>query len=288
MTRRKASGRVSWRREWWGAALLALSSAAATGGCADHVQGGVVTCPCDTGVCCTSGVCAANENACEQATQALSSDAVGRWTGYIENYALQSGSGALDLTLDLGNDGLLSGHLIVGAGTPPPVDGTVGWPAAHDNLILDQNVKHPPLVDGFAYHLTNVRWTALRLQFEVALGEPWGPWCALQQVYVWSPEEAACNPNGTGYLDADHCVVVEASGEQMPRDCERIALCEPSVGSCACTPASCGAGARFGLAFDIALHDNQGDGSFDGSDHAPQGNFAFVLSRNVRLIRASN
>jgi len=65
-----------------GAGLLALSAAAASG-CADHVQSEVVACPCNTGICCASGVCAANENACEQATQGLSAESTGHWTGYV-------------------------------------------------------------------------------------------------------------------------------------------------------------------------------------------------------------
>src|SRR5438270_13792857 len=54
----------------WAAILLALPPAIA--GCADHVQSSLATCPCSQGTtCCSSGVCAADDSACEQATSAL-------------------------------------------------------------------------------------------------------------------------------------------------------------------------------------------------------------------------
>src|SRR5947209_4042030 len=66
-------------RAAWAAILLALPPAVA--GCADHVQSSLATCPCSQETtCCSSGVCAASESACGQATSALSNESAGHWT----------------------------------------------------------------------------------------------------------------------------------------------------------------------------------------------------------------
>jgi hypothetical protein len=277
---------LSGRWAWWAAALLALSSAAAGGGCADHVQSAVVTCPCDTGVCCTSGVCAANENACEQATQALSSESAGRWTGYIESFTFPSGSDALDLTLQSETDGTFSGQLVMGAGTmpPPPTDPNVGWPPPPYSYA-----HQGPLLEGAVYHVVNLRWTALRLRFDVLVLQPWGPWCELQSSYVDGFEVLpsgnqplyGCAPPADAYESqgSGHCVRVH-DGERTPVDCDWLSLCSSAV--CECDAQGCGETTLLNplnsMSFDVALRGNLGDGTVGG----------LITDHNVRLIRASN
>jgi hypothetical protein len=285
MTRRKATGRQSGRRAWWGAALLALSSAAAAGGCADHVQSAVVTCPCDTGVCCTSGVCATNENACEQATQALSSESAGRWTGYVESFTFASGADAVDLTLVTETDGSLSGKVILGMGTPPspPTDPNLGWPAGYIDNLTDGAIIR--VLEGVPYHVKNVRWTALRLRFEISLEEPWGPWCRLQQpiVSAGDPATFGCLPKATSAYsnNPDNCRI-----DDTPIDCTKLLLCGGGNWTCDCTADGCDASSTTGFAFDVALRGNEGNGSVE--DHNIADYPGIIGNHNVRLIRTSN
>jgi hypothetical protein len=274
----------------WGAALLALLMAGS--GCADHVQSTVVACPCSQGVCCTSGVCASDENACEQATQALSSESVGHWTGYTESVAFTTGSDAVDLTLHQEADGSLAGEVIFGTGTPPPppTDGTVGWPAGY--FSPDDAYPAIGLMAGFPYHVQNVEWTALRLRFDTVLSEPWGPWCRLQSSVQWSVDPPAWSCSGAnnsvraGY--PPKCFIGAQIGEMgMEVDCDWLTLCEAGSPACACNATSCDVGTEKGYAFDIALRGNTGDGSIrdarpplDGTTPRP--------AYNLRLIRASN
>ena len=280
----------------WGATLAALLAGAS--GCADHVQSAVAVCPCDQGVCCTSGVCASEQNACEQATQALSSESAGHWTGYIENHNLASGSDALDLTLTE-TGGSLSGQIILGQGTvpAPATDGTVGWgtdflsPAPWQDNIARDNIG---VMEGFAYHVSNVRWTALRLRFEIDLGEPWGPWCRLQQASVlWTDPTflASCIPTLGGQVGPyPDCAVADSSGfSSIPIDCGKMALCWPNSGACTCTDSACDAGKTYGLTFDVALRADEGDGSVADRESSSTFPIPTILgSHNVRLIRASN
>jgi hypothetical protein len=254
------------------AAMLGLFAAGE--GCADHVQSAVLACPCDQGICCASGVCAADQSSCEQATQALSSESAGHWTGYVENFAFPSGADALDLTLNVETDGSLSGRMIFGAGTvpAPPTDGTVAWPP---NLNLNFI-----LMEGVAYHVTNVKWTARRLQFQVAEREPWGPWCQLQEPHMWAPGWWECGPNaGFGPGGQGGCALDYPSGP-VSVDCDWLHLCVQLYPeeTCACSESGCDASPQTSVALDIALRGNDGDGSIGGVTNA----------QNVRLIRASN
>ena len=291
---RTTKGKIGGNGVWWAGTLVAALAGAP--GCADHVQSTVAVCPCDRGVCCSSGVCAADENACTQATSALSLESAGHWTGYIENDTLMSGSDALDLTLQAASDGTLSGQIILGSGTAPApaTDGSVGWPAGY--TLQGFEPLHIGVIEGFGYTATNVRWTALRLRFEINLGEPWGPWCHLQQPYTWAPGNTTCVPDGGFGGDFEEpqpqgqCSVTDASGTSTPTDCYKLLLCQPESSACDCTDAGCTGGTTLSVAFDVALSGDEGSGSLvDVPDKVPGANDVTVLgSHNVRLIRASN
>jgi len=267
----------------WGLALLALSGTAI--GCADHVKSAVVTCPCDRGICCASGVCADDETACGAATQALSSASAGRWTGYIENFTFASGSDALDLTLHVEDDGSLAGELIMGQGPAPapPTDPNVGWPVG----VEQPGFWQPNPVEGLAYHLTNVRWTALRLQFDLNLSEPWGPWCEMQTSYdirevggVTYENPWRCTPEDGWVGSGEECFQRVSADPSVPKvaiDCNKAALCGHEQ-PCHCTADGCAVATKPSASFDIALRGNDGDGSETALDE----------SHNVRLIRASH
>jgi len=270
----------------WGAALLALLVAGS--GCADHVQSTIVACPCSQGVCCASGVCAADESTCEQATRALSSESAGHWTGYTESIAFASGSDAIDLSLHLEADGSLAGEVILGAGTPPPppTDGTIGWPVGS---FSPDDLDGPfGLLEGVPYHVQNVEWTALRLRFETILSEPWGPWCRLQSSFQWNVDPPAWSCGGTNnsstQLNPLRCVTGQSASTLMEVDCGWLSLC--SSPACACTATGCDQGTEKGFAFDVALRGNTGDGSI--RDEHPTLDGTLRPAYNLRLIRASN
>jgi hypothetical protein len=277
MVRKMMKATPAWRRGAWAAALLALSGSAA--GCADHVQSAVVACPCDTGVCCTSGVCAPSDNACEAATQALSSESAGHWTGYIEGLSnAELGSDALELTLEVDGSGALLGRLIVGSGPAPapPTDGAVVWPpGAADPLTA----TFSPVL-GFAYHISNATWTALRLRFDVAMGEALAPWCHLQQPYPTSdnPPGWRCAPD-TVQIDGGPPCYFDVQTQQTA-DCGWIEMCLNQT--CDCNASGCEENLRNGLHLDVALHGDQGDGTV-----SPVGSAA-INTANIRLIRASH
>jgi hypothetical protein len=275
-----------------GLVILALSSTAV--GCADHVKSAVVTCPCERGICCASGVCADDESACAAATQALSSASVGHWTGYLENYAFPSGSDAVDLSLHVEADGSLAGEVVLGQGPAPapPTDGSVAWPPGYPPA--NNNWYAKPL-EGFRHHLINVEWTALRLKFDLNVREAWGSWCRLQTSYnlfrfvvpagdtdqvpaVWG-----CSPTGDGRCTEN--LSADPNAAPVPVDCGWATLCDQftGVGVCECNAAGCDAKTEPYVSFDIALRDDEGNGSV--ATFFP---LIDLNGRNVRLIRASH
>src|SRR3954462_3198161 len=121
-------------------------------------------CPCAAAaVCCTSGVCAATEDACPVATAALSSTVRGAWNGYIENFQWASDD-SIRISIAVSEDGALSGWARIGQATPPA-------PAAHPTrpwpVALGAQEPPPAYIPGFDYSAQGVSWQALRLKFMI-------------------------------------------------------------------------------------------------------------------------
>ena len=286
---RRDRSRPAWRLALL--ALLALPASVGAVGCADHVQSSVVTCPCDHGVCCDSGVCATDENSCAQATTALASELAGHWTGYIEDLAYPSGSNALNVTLRVNADGSVSGQLALGAGPAPapPIDGTVGWPSSVSATQDPTTGGQPePGIEGYVYDVINLKWTALRLQFGIDITEAYGPWCRLQQPhYIAETDTWSCGASDTASYDAASgvCTVDDSSSGPTQVDCGWVRLCVFGYAYCFCNATGCdtpyyasGSAVAF-IEMDIALRGNVGDGTMA---------FGVGQTRNVRLIRASD
>jgi hypothetical protein len=278
--RKRTRIRANRNGQWLEMAAVAALLGGAAAGCADHVQSQVLSCPCDQGICCSSGVCAADENSCTQATAALSMQASGQWTGYVENFMFPSGSDQLKLTFQVASDSSLTGQVVLGTGTPPApaTDGSVAWPANYfsSTRTVDGGLfRTVSLMEGFSYQAMQSEWTARRLSFTVAFGEPWGPWCRLQTAMDYG-QGWACAPGG-GTIQDGQCIVDTAQGS-VPLDCGVVNLCVPQLGFCSCTAAGCDGARTTSMSFDIALRSDDADGSIalGGQTH------------NIRLVRAAN
>jgi hypothetical protein len=287
-------------------AALALSAVA----CAKDVPTGAQPCPCADGyVCCQSGVCAQGQDACDEATSALSAKAAGRWTGYIENYnGLTSGADTLALSFTVADDGTFQGTAKLGDAAPPapPTDPKVPWPPGIRASGLSAGTAVP--VEGFAYTAHTLNWEARRLKFAIYFEEPWKPWCELQTPrsagYQTLPDGGTssmlnwiCTPPGLYVAEASDettCdlyddTTLSASSPFLGKvPCAIIPLCLNPGMPCVCNSTGCTAGtpqdAPEGSAgaeivtFDIALAGDSGDGSVV----LPDGKY------NVRLVRASH
>ena len=250
----------------------ALSVAAGLGGipaCAEHVAvpTEIASCPCSGGeVCCASGVCAENQNACTGVTRSLSESVRGTWTGYLESFTLSTDD-SIKISIDVASDGALSGEVIVGKDPPPApaTDGNAVWPPTVDPAMP----LIPTYIPGFAYAARNIRWENRRLRFEIAEYEAWQPWCALQQSYPVGPDSYSCVPGSGAVANRDPatgevtCVSTGPDGNDVspPVACFKAFSFCSALSPCACDAAGCKARTDFLYSFDIALRDGIGDGS---------------------------
>lgn len=280
---------------------ILMAAAFVASACADKVPTDSNACPCATGyVCCQSGVCAADEASCGAATAALSLAAQGKWVGYIENYTgLPSGSDRVELSLDVGADGQLQGHLTLGTEAPPPpaTEAERAWPRdpRYPFAPLQPWLEGPP-IEGFVYNATAVKWQARRLRFNASYGEPWAPWCALQTSY---PVPNATDPRfayiclppthpGTGGTADGRCLARDAYGVVLYEyDCGVDFLCMPGGigGACFCSATGCAPlGDSVKFSFDLDIQGDDAEGSIGWTDGDLVGS---GRSSNVRLIRAA-
>ena len=187
--------------------LSSVVGLAVPSACASHVPSGIAYCPCAAGnVCCESGVCAVEKDACAAATVALSQSAQGVWAGYFENFKTEDD--ALRIAIAVASDGKLSGEIVVGTGPPPPpaTNPDIAWPSPiaapmagpYDSWsppVSPWNFPEPsPLMPGFVYHAENIRWEGQRLKFTYSTYEPWHPWCELQQSFSRPDGTFSCVP----------------------------------------------------------------------------------------------
>ncbi len=251
--------------------FAALALTAGLGGfpaCADHVAvpTEITSCPCaGSSVCCASGVCAANQNACDAATHALSESIQGVWTGYLENFQLSTDD-SIKISIDVAPDGTLSGQVVLGKDTQPApaTDPDSPWPPS----INPVTPVLPSYIPGFAYEARNIRWEARRLRFDIAQYQAWQPWCALQQSYQTGPDSYNCVPGNGGVGTAPDgtgtqmCFAEDRAGNIVaPVQCFKLFLFCDGLGPCSCDATACNARTDFSYSFDIALRDGIGDGS---------------------------
>jgi hypothetical protein len=249
--------------------VLLLSGVAGFSGCADPIAPAIRSCPCAAGnVCCESGVCAANQASCAQATRALSESVAGVWTGYIENFQAINSDDSIKISMSVDASGMLSGQVTIGQQSPPApaTDPSIPWPPSLQNVdpTRDSSSAYipPTYVAGFAYSARSIAWESQRLKFMIPKHEPWQPWCGLQTSFMVDNEHFSCAPaggdilfktvtdeSGTIILGLDGGPVRDAQGNCMaattpptPVNCEIAqVLCSPVAG-CVCTSTGCNCG----------------------------------------------
>ena len=163
-------------------------------------------------------MCAANQDSCAAATRALSEQAAGSWTGYIENFGLSQDDG-IKISISVASDGTLSGQVVFGkeAPPPPPTDPAKPWP---EDFIPEKGV--PVYIPGYVYTAENVRWEAQRLRFQAERYEPWQTWCSMQKSYLrdeYNPPIFTCSPYaGDLRVDANTCRQFGLASSPAARD----------------------------------------------------------------------
>jgi hypothetical protein len=187
-----------------------------------------------------------------------------RWTGYLENYKLPSGSDAIVLEITSGNAAVLTGTVVLGSRVlAPATDPNVGYPPGYTGIV--QSFAG----EGFTYHLRNGVRTDARLVFGLDEIELWGGWCALQTPYEVGPDHYECLPNtGTEGL-YDKCFLHFDDGGVSQIDCGKMTLCTLTR-PCHCTANGCTSGTNSGsvglatLSFDLAIAGDAANGTVVG------------------------
>ncbi len=204
-------------------------------------------------------------------TAGASATIVGTWRGYIENYKTSDLTDSVELRISQGS---LAGQVIFGeAMAPPPAsDPQADYPPPSDANLAGPSYVGPQA--GFVYTLVNPSFVGARLQFDVAPGELYQSWCALQTPYkddFNAGDYYNCLPNwgsigsggpgGTGSCSQMNPVTMV----RVPRDCGQLRLCTPG-GACVCTATSCTANLAAPTHFDLAIALPKADGSVVGLD----------------------
>ncbi len=189
------------------------------------------------------------------------------WTGWVENYAFESGSDAITFSFASDPDGRIAGQVVLGSGTPPPpaTDPNSGYP--------DDQAKGPTTIEGFPYTMFEGSITSNRIRFTFRPWEPWAGWCALQT----PPSDVnsgntRCLREGNGLLDPtnDLCLLYPSDQKfdaPVKVDCGVFFLCQSAV--CFCSPAGC----RLRVPEDVAIPSSR--------DYVPMVSFDMAYSGNL-------
>jgi hypothetical protein len=189
------------------------------------------------------------------------------WTGYIENYQFRSGSDAVRFAFATDATGAVTGTVILGNGTPPPpaTDPNVGYPPGYgaQNGGPTQIGGPTYVAEGYVYTMRNATLDGARLRFGVALRELWHDWCALQTPI---PGSSNCLPNWGGMSSPNGCAQTNpTTGEVVPVDCGKFALCFGISDVCLCDASACKANdSNPDIGFDVSIVNDRADGSVAG------------------------
>ena len=194
----------------------------------------------------------------------------GTWTGYIESYALPSGSDVLSMTFADQGSGPTTGTVTFGTqpAPPPPTNAAVGYPPS----VTDWQTAKGFLGEGFVYTALDLQLASPRVQLGVVSKELWKTWCGLQQpysgtsnVYGCLPPDWGCGGPGPG------CMETNLAGQMVSVDCGQLALCrgapcEGNIGPvCQCSATSCTVDVTVpDITFDLQLSTGHLDGSMTG------------------------
>jgi hypothetical protein len=182
------------------------------------------------------------------------SDYAATWEGYAEAFEFDSGSDAIRIVLDENGNGTLS----VGnaSSIAPPADPDVGYP-------LGPNGERRPfpqgnLYSGFSYSVIGARVSEHRLRFEVQPTELFEAWCELQTpvaaTYRFPPDRYFCAPDTTVFGDdTEGCVQLDAQGNEVPIDCNKVGLCFYDICVCDANGCTSDTDGRESVTIDAAL-----------------------------------
>jgi hypothetical protein len=192
------------------------------------------------------------------------------WTGYVEQFAFPSGSAAMKLTVSIDAQGVATGAIVFGQGTPPApvVDPTVGYPPDFAAQVLKHGGASPTpswfyMAEGYAYPIDGTL-DAEHLQFKASLSQLWSDWCVLQLPPGLDFGPCFTLPSGRQYgatysADLQKCSVTNYV-EVLPVDCGRLILCTGGASVCSCTTSGCSPGKAAAI-FDLFVTDGTMSGS---------------------------
>jgi hypothetical protein len=204
-----------------------------------------------------------------------------RWTGYLENYTLPSGSDVVTMTFNIASDGTVTGTTYFGSPPllSPPTDPNVGYPLASGG-DADSEMIDP--IEHFPYTILDGHLDGSRLTFKLEQAEIWAQWCLLQTSYWWQDDGFySCVPQGAlEQIDggAETCFLPPGDAGPIPMDCSKLSLCYTETGGaplyvggstisvCACDDAGCNVPATVpeNISFDIALTGTSANGTVAG------------------------
>jgi hypothetical protein len=178
---------------------------------------------------------------------------LGTWTGYQENLNVATYSDVVTLRLSQAVDGSGVLTVVLGTATPPapPTDPTAYWPPGQEPILIEAY----GVVEGFVYPGHMVEWTDQRLQFHIAIDEPWQPWCELQTSYQLKDQPSAYSiipgtaGGGSTGGGANDCYVGDARSRTQV-SCAAVF----EANRCSCIATGCGANyGNGGPSFDITF-----------------------------------
>jgi hypothetical protein len=206
------------------------------------------------------------------------------WTGYVENRTFASGSDTLTLKFAADADGVVSGTIVFGMGTPPPpaTDPNVGYPP---NLVSSSPLPPGPglatryVAEGFPYAFYGGSLATGRLRFSANLWQLWAGWCALQTPA--SDGSGGCLPNWGGMSAGPPRNMCSQTNPQtmevVPVDCGKLFLCFGGFGPCSCPASGCGLSQQTDPAvFDIFITADTASGSAE---------LPFFGTNNVHFVK---
>jgi hypothetical protein len=203
------------------------------------------------------------------------------WTGYVENHMFHSGSDVIKLKFATDANGIVSGTIVFGMGTPPPpaTDPNVGYPP---DLLSSSAFPPGPLAwvfyvsEGYSYTFDGGSLATHRLRFTTDLTQLWAGWCALQTPAADGSGD--CLPRGGGTSNGTTCALTDPNtNASVPVDCGKLWLCySPGFDPCRCTATSCELASQSSdtAMFDVFFTGDTATGSVEGNPVS--GNVHFV------------
>ena len=191
------------------------------------------------------------------------------WDGYMEQSFMGTGDDQVHVVIRSSDTGQLSATAVFGASAappPPPTNSDNCDPVAPVYTQGTPSAGALQLLEGFAYQLTGLTVSDVRLKFNLPTYQPLASWCACQLPF---PGSMTCIPNGPALIetfgdggstctfgpeDANNRVT-----EKLVTSCCRLQLCESSA--CQCDQSGCSYNTQVAGQFDLSINGTHADGS---------------------------